>query len=101
MGEFGAVFSSYRVDETRPGTRCNGGLKVRNADELPGDAAEAGDDRRKLRRTRRRARAWPGRHIGPRCQDRVTAPGGGFGGVGITGGELGMERRPGAGSRRE
>ena len=41
--------------------------------EIPGDVAQAGDDRRRLRRRPGRARAWPGRGIGPGSQDRGAA----------------------------
>ena len=57
--------SSHQGDGTRPGTRWNGARRRAEAygpdGEIPGDPAQAGDDRRRLRRRRGRARAWPGR----------------------------------------
>ncbi len=48
--------------------------------EIPGDFAEAGDDRRRLRRKRGQARTLPGRDIGAGSQDRSVAASRGVGG---------------------
>ena len=71
--------SSHRGDRARPGLRWNDAqrrVEVHGSDgAVPGDFAQAGDDRRGLRRRRCRARSWPGRGIGPGSQDRGVAPG--------------------------
>jgi len=53
--------------------------------EIPGDFAEAGDDRRRLRRKRGRARTLPGRDIGAGSQDRSVAASRGVGGHRVAG----------------
>ena len=69
--------------------------------EIPGDVAQAGDDRRRLRRRRGWAAAWPGRGIGSGSQDRGAAAARGVGGHRVPGGVPGMEHRPGAGGGRD
>src|SRR5215472_9049925 len=60
--------------------------------EIPGDVAQAGDDRRSLCRRRGQARAWPGRNIGSGSENRGAASssgGGRGGGGGAVGGRAG------------
>ena len=68
--------------------------------KVPGDFAQAGDDRRRLRRRRGRARSWPGRDMHPGSQNSGVAPGRCVRGHRDIGCLPGVERGPGDGGGR-